>query len=101
MSLLNIQVSKKISATCSLEESTAFSLNHYAIFLEKEGGEPVTGDAILDGALKYVFEKDKKFQNYMESHGSEKAPAALKVKKPIVAQIKPKSTRKQHLAIAQ
>ena len=102
MSLLKIQVSKKITAICSLEESTAFSLNHYAVFLEKENGEPVIGDAIVNAALKHVFKLDKKFQDYIAEHGNEKAPAALKVKIPVKAVVaKTKGPRKQPLAIAQ
>ena len=100
MSMLKVKTSKKVTVTCSLEESTAAFLNQYRAYLEKAEGEEIPGDAIVDAALLHVFERDKKFQQYLEAHRDEKAPPALRVKVPAKPQAMTKAVRKQKQPIA-
>ena len=101
MSILKVKTSKKVTVTCSLEESTAIFLNQYRAYLEKAEGEEIAGDAIVDAALLHVFERDKKFQQYLDAHREEKAAPALRVKVPVKPLAKTKVSRKQPIAIAQ
>jgi hypothetical protein len=76
MPLLEIKASKKVTITCSLEESTAKQVDQYAHFLS------VPGDDVVNQALEYVFSKDKEFQQYRIANPNGNAPSALRVKKP-------------------
>ena len=88
MSLLNIKASKKITITCSLEESTALQVDQYAAFLN------VLADDVVNSALEYVFSKDAKFQQFREENKHVQPPSALRVKKPAVAISGAKKNRK-------
>jgi hypothetical protein len=77
MPLLAINTSKKVTVTCSLEESTAKLVDKYAHFLK------VPADDVVDKSLAYVFGKDKDFQQYLASNGDAHTPSALRVKKPV------------------
>ena len=73
MPLLKVSLSNKITATVSLESTTADKLDLYAAFTK------TTADAVLDAALAHVFDKDKDFQKYCEAH-SGSTPRSLRVK---------------------
>ena len=60
MPLLEIKLSKKIETLCSLEESTAILVEHYAAFAK------APADEVINTSLEYVFSKDKEFQTYLE-----------------------------------
>lgn len=79
MPLLNIRVAKKVTITCSLEESIANQANEYAAFLK------VLPDEVINKALEYVFGKDKDFQQFREQNPHAQAPGALRMKKPVGA----------------
>lgn len=59
MPLLNVSVSDKITATITLERTTADTLDAYATYTK------ANADAVLDHALRYVFAKDKDFQLWL------------------------------------
>jgi len=86
--LLDIRITKKVTITCSLEESTANQVDQYAAFAK------VPADDVVNKALEYVFTKDRDFQQFRESNPNEKASAALRIKKPIAAPTGAKRGRK-------
>ncbi len=92
--LLNIQITRKVTITCSLEESTATQVDQYAAFAK------VPADDVVNKALEYVFTKDRDFQQFRETNPNEKAPAALRIKKPIIAAVGAKRGRKPSLVAA-
>jgi hypothetical protein len=94
MPLLAIHASKKVTITCSLEESTAKLVDEYAAFCK------VPADEVVDKALAYVFSKDKEFQQHRESHPNAHVPAALRVKKPVPSASGNKNGSKSVLADA-
>ena len=72
--LLELVQSKKVTATVTLEQSTAELVDRYAQYVN--GG----ADEVVDKALNYVFSKDKDFQKYAEENkGEAKAPSASPV----------------------
>ena len=66
--LLELVQSKKVTATVTLEQSTAELVDRYAQYVN--GG----ADEVVDKALNYVFGKDKDFQKYAEENKSEPKP---------------------------
>jgi hypothetical protein len=76
--LLDIRMTKKITATVALEESTAIRVDRYAAFAS------VPADDVVNQALEYVFGKDKDFQQFLNENPNAKAPVALRIKKPVV-----------------
>jgi len=92
--LLNIQITRKVTITCSLEELTAIQVDQYAAFAK------VPADDVVNKALEYVFTKDRDFQQFREANPNEKAPAALRIKKPIIAAVGAKRGRKPSLVAA-
>ena len=75
--LLDIRITKKVTITCSLEESIAIQVDQYAAFAN------VPADDVVNKALEYVFSKDKEFQQHQTTNPHGKAPSGLRVKKPI------------------
>ena len=78
MPLLEITPVKKLTATVSLEESTAKLVDQYAAFLK------APADDVVNKALEYVFTKDKEFQQFRENNRDAKSQRPLRVK-PIVS----------------
>ena len=76
--LLDIKITRKVTITCLLEESTANQVDQYAAFAK------VPADDVVNKALEYVFTKDRDFQQFKEANPNEKASAALRVKKPVI-----------------
>jgi hypothetical protein len=77
MPLLEINASKKVNVTCSLEESTAKLVDEYAAFCK------VPADDVVNKALEYVFSKDKEFQQYRISNPAVQVASGLRIKKPV------------------
>ena len=76
MALLAIKVSKKVSISCQLEESTAIQVDKYAAFAK------APADDVVNSALEYVFSKDKDFLEYLEKNPELAVPETLRVKSP-------------------
>jgi hypothetical protein len=77
MPLLEIKPTKKITIICSIDESTATTINQYAAFAK------ASADDVVNKALEYTFNKDAEFQKYRSTNPV--APTALRVKKPATA----------------
>jgi hypothetical protein len=60
--LLEINLSRYISASIRLEESTAAQVDHYAAFVH------ASADDVVDKALNYVFSKDREFPEFLRRH---------------------------------
>src|SRR5437588_3051096 len=69
MPLLEINLSRYVSASVRLDESTAEQVDQYAAFIH------ASADDVVDKALNYVFSKDRDFQDFL------KTPQALRVRK--------------------
>ena len=66
--LLELVQSKKVTATVTLEQSTAELVDRYAQYVN--GG----ADEVVDKALNYVFAKDKDFLKYTEENKGQGKP---------------------------
>ena len=77
MPLLDIKQVRKVTATCSLEESIATQVDQYAAFVK------VSPDEVVNKALEYTFGKDSEFQKYRAENP--KPTAQLRIKKPVPA----------------
>jgi hypothetical protein len=86
--LLELVQSKKVTATVTLEQSTAELVDRYAQYVN--GG----ADEVVDKALNYVFTKDKDFQKYAEENKGEPRPAQPLRCKPIDTVAKGRPGRK-------
>ena len=62
MPLLEINLSRYISASIRLEESTAAQIDQYAAFVH------VSADGVVDKVLNYVFSKDREFPEFLRRH---------------------------------
>jgi hypothetical protein len=74
MPLLEVQQIKRLTATITLEQSTAIYVDKYAAFIQ------ATADDVVNKALEYVFAKDKEFQSFLASDAANSAPNSLRVK---------------------
>ena len=77
MPLLEIKPTKKVTALCTLEESTALQVDQYAAFVK------ASADDVVNKALEYTFAKDSEFQKFRST--LLKPPPALRVKKSVSA----------------
>ena len=73
MPLLDIKQTRKVTAICSLEESTAIQVDQYAAFVK------CLPDEVVNKALEYTFGKDADFQKFRNSNP--KVTAQLRVKR--------------------
>lgn len=94
MPLLDIQVSKKITATITLEESTALLVDRYAVFTK------CPSDDVIDKALQFIFSKDKEFQQFCEAHKTERPAKPLRIKATADSELKGRPGRKPTAALA-
>ena len=79
MPMLEIVTSKKVTATVSLESSTAELVDRYAAYTKN------TADNVVNAALEYIFTKDREFKAFCDSKSNAKPVSALRVKKPVSA----------------
>jgi hypothetical protein len=75
--LLELVQSKKVTATVTLEQSTAELVDRYAQYVSGPA------DEVVDKALNYVFSKDKDFQKFTEENKGEPKPVQPLRCKPI------------------
>lgn len=76
MPLLEITLTRQISASIRLEETTATQVDQYAAFLH------ASADDVIDKALNYVFSKDRDFQDFLTTPQAQQVPATLRIRKP-------------------
>ena len=74
MPLLDIKQIRKVTVTCSLEESTALQVDQYAAFVK------CLPDEVVNKALEYTFGKDSDFQKFRSS--APKVASQLRIKRP-------------------
>ncbi len=74
MPLLEINQTRRITASVRLDESTAAQINQYAAFLK------VPADEVVDKALGYVFAKDRDFQDFLRTQGAAQVPESLRIR---------------------
>src|SRR5438270_6438685 len=75
MPLLEINLSRYVSASVRLDESTAEQVDQYAAFLH------ASADDVVDKALNYVFSKDREFQEYLKTARSSDIVPTLRVRR--------------------
>jgi hypothetical protein len=75
MPLLEISQSRQISASIHLEESTAIQIDQYANFIH------ACADDVIEQALKYIFSKDRDFQEFLKSPDANKVTPTLRIRK--------------------
>ena len=61
MPLLEINLTRYISASVRLDEATAERIDQYAAFVH------ASADDVVDKALNYVFSKDRDFQDFLKT----------------------------------
>jgi hypothetical protein len=74
MALLEINQTRRITASIRLDESTAAQIDQYAAFLQ------APADEIVDKALGYVFAKDREFQDFLRTDGAAQVPQSLRIR---------------------
>jgi hypothetical protein len=77
MPLLEIKQTRKLTAICLLEESTAAQVDQYAAFAK------ASPDEVVNKAIEYAFGKDSEFQKFRSTEP--KVPPMLRIKKPATA----------------
>jgi len=75
MPLLEINLSRYISASVRLDESTAEQVDQYAAFVH------ASADDVVDKALNYVFSKDRDFQDFLKTPQAKQVACTLRVRK--------------------
>jgi len=75
MPLLEINLSRYISASIRLDEMTAEQVDQYAAFVH------ASADDVVDKALNYVFSKDRDFQDFLKTPQARQVTSTLRVRK--------------------
>ncbi len=75
MPLLEINLSRYVSASVRLDESTAEQVDQYAAFVH------ASADAVVDKALNYVFSKDRDFQDFLKTPQAKQVASTLRVRR--------------------
>src|ERR1700727_3849929 len=75
MPLLEINLSRYISASIRLDETTAEQVDRYAAFVH------ASADDVVDKALNYVFSKDRDFQDFLKTPQAKQVASTLRVRK--------------------
>ena len=77
MPLLEINLSRYVSASVRLDESTAEQVDQYAAFVH------ASADDVVDKALNYVFSKDRDFQEFLKTPQAKQVASTLRVRKTV------------------
>jgi hypothetical protein len=75
MPLLEVNQSRQISASVRLDESTATQIDQYASFIH------ACADDVIEQALKYIFSKDRDFQEFLRSPDASRVAPTLRIRK--------------------
>ena len=75
MPLLEINLSRYITALIRLDETTAELVDQYAAFVH------VSADDVVDKALNYVFSKDRDFQDFLKTPQAKQVAPTLRVRR--------------------
>ena len=75
MPLIEINQTRRITATIRLDAATATLIDRYAAFVH------ASADEVVDKALNYVFSKDREFQEYLKTSQSVNVVPSLRVRR--------------------
>ena len=75
MPLLEINLSRYVSASVRLDESTAEQVDQYAAFVH------ASADDVVDKALNYVFSKDRDFQDFLKTPQAKQVASTLRIRR--------------------
>ena len=75
MPLLEINLSRYISASIRLDETTAEQVDQYAAFVH------ASADDVVDKALNYVFSKDRDFQDFLKTPQAKQVTSTLRIRR--------------------
>ena len=75
MPLLEINLSRYISASIRLDETTAEQVDQYAAFVH------ASADDVVDKALNYVFSKDRDFQDFLKTPQARQVASTLRIRR--------------------
>ncbi|MCU1223916.1 MAG: hypothetical protein JWQ42_2009 [Edaphobacter sp.] len=75
MPLLEVIQTRQISASIRLTEPTAMQVDQYAAFIH------ASADDVVEGALGYVFSKDRDFQDFLKSPEAKQVASTLRIRK--------------------
>jgi hypothetical protein len=75
MPLLEVSQSRQISASIRMEESTAIQIDQYATFIH------ACADDVIEQAVKYIFSKDRDFQEFLKSPQASRTTPTLRIRK--------------------
>jgi hypothetical protein len=75
MPLLEINLSRYISASIRLDETTAEQVDQYAAFVH------ASADDVVEKALNYVFSKDRDFQDFLQTPQAKQVASTLRVRR--------------------
>jgi hypothetical protein len=75
MPLLEINLSRYISASIRLDETTAEQVDQYAAFVH------ASADDVVDKALNYVFSKDRDFQDFLKTPQAKQVASTLRIRR--------------------
>ena len=75
MPLLEINLSRYVSASVRLDKSTAEQVDQYAAFVH------ASADDVVDKALNYVFSKDRDFQDFLKTPQAKQVASTLRVRR--------------------
>src|SRR5271167_4845551 len=75
MPLLEINLSRYVSASIRLDEVTAEQVDQYAAFVH------ASADDVVDKALNYVFSKDRDFQDFLKTPQAKQVASTLRIRK--------------------
>ena len=73
MPLLEVHKVIKVTATVTLDNHTAETLDKYAAFAN------ASADDVVNKALQFVFEKDKEFNQFLQSDAANAVPHSLRI----------------------
>ncbi|HEY3928310.1 MAG TPA: hypothetical protein VGL89_08045 [Candidatus Koribacter sp.] len=93
MPLLEVSQSRQISASVRLDESTATQIDQYASFIH------ACADDVIEQALKYIFSKDRDFQEFLKSPEANKVTPTLRIRKAPQSVDLPEAEKKPNVVV--
>jgi hypothetical protein len=76
MPLLEVVLTRQITASIRLTNSTANQVDQYAAFIR------ASADDVIEEALKHCFGKDRDFQEFLRSPDARKITPTLRIRRP-------------------
>jgi hypothetical protein len=93
MPLLEVNQSRQISASVRFDESTATQIDQYAGFIH------ACADDVIEQALKYIFSKDRDFQEFLKSPDANKVTPTLRIRKAPQSVDHPEAEKKPNVVV--